>query len=191
MCYGNLFPERRKRRSGNGFFTVFEGSQAAVRELQGEPERGTPQERQQGATMAQTQTFNGRRRVRKFFGKIPEVAEMPNLIEVQKASYDQFLMVDEPKGGRPDEGLQTVFKSVFPISDFSGSSMLEFVKYEFEAPKFDVDECRQRDLTYAAPLKVTLRLIVFDIDEDTGAKSIKDIKEQDADAPLAGRLLRP
>lgn len=137
--------------------------------------------------MAQTQTFNGRRRVRKFFGKIPEVAEMPNLIEVQKASYDQFLMVDEPKGGRPDEGLQAVFRSVFPISDFSGSSMLEFVKYEFEGPKFDVDECRQRDLTYAAPLKVTLRLIVFDIDEDTGAKSIKDIKEQDVymgDMPL-------
>ncbi|MGN6468846.1 MAG: DNA-directed RNA polymerase subunit beta, partial [Rhizobiaceae bacterium] len=137
--------------------------------------------------MAQTQTFNGRRRVRKFFGKIPEVAEMPNLIEVQKASYDQFLMVEEPEGGRPNEGLQAVFKSVFPISDFSGSSMLEFVKYEFEAPKFDVDECRQRDLTYAAPLKVTLRLIVFDIDEDTQAKSIKDIKEQDVymgDMPL-------
>jgi DNA-directed RNA polymerase subunit beta len=137
--------------------------------------------------MAQTATFNGRRRVRKFFGNIPEVAEMPNLIEVQKASYDQFLMVDEPQGGRPDEGLQSVFKSVFPISDFSGSSMLEFVKYEFEAPKFDVDECRQRDLTYAAPLKVTLRLIVFDIDEDTGAKSVKDIKEQDVymgDMPL-------
>ncbi len=137
--------------------------------------------------MAQTLSFNGRRRVRKFFGNIPEVAEMPNLIEVQKASYDQFLMVDEPEGGRADEGLQAVFKSVFPISDFSGSSMLEFVKYEFEAPKFDVDECRQRDLTYAAPLKVTLRLIVFDIDEDTGAKSIKDIKEQDVymgDMPL-------
>ena len=137
--------------------------------------------------MAQTLSFNGRRRVRKFFGKIPEVAEMPNLIEVQKASYDQFLMVKEPEGGRPDEGLQAVFKSVFPIQDFSGSSMLEFVKYEFEGPKFDVDECRQRDLTYAAPLKVTLRLIVFDIDEDTGAKSIKDIKEQDVymgDMPL-------
>ncbi|MFH1797015.1 MAG: DNA-directed RNA polymerase subunit beta [Pseudomonadota bacterium] len=137
--------------------------------------------------MAQTHTFNGRRRVRSFFGKIPEVAEMPNLIEVQKASYDQFLMVDEPEGGRPDEGLQAVFKSVFPISDFSGASMLEFVKYEFESPKFDVDECRQRDLTYAAPLKVTLRLIVFDVDEDTGAKSIKDIKEQDVymgDMPL-------
>ncbi|MCQ0990162.1 DNA-directed RNA polymerase subunit beta [Jiella marina] len=137
--------------------------------------------------MSQTTTFSGRRRVRKFFGSIPEVAQMPNLIEVQKASYDQFLMVDEPEGGRADEGLQAVFKSVFPISDFSGQAMLEFVKYEFEAPKFDVDECRQRDLTYAAPLKVTLRLIVFDIDEDTQSKSIKDIKEQDVymgDMPL-------
>jgi len=133
------------------------------------------------------QTFTGRKRVRKFFGSIKEVAEMPNLIEVQKASYDQFLLVREPVGGRPDEGLQAVFKSVFPISDFSNSSMLEFVKYEFEPPKYDVDECRQRGMTYAAPLKVTLRLIVFDIDEETGAKSVKDIKEQDVymgDIPL-------
>ncbi len=133
------------------------------------------------------QTLIGRKRVRKFFGKIREVATMPNLIEVQKASYDQFLMVDEPKGGRPDEGLQSVFKSVFPITDFSGVAMLEFVKYEFEAPKFDVDECRQRGITFAAPLKVTLRLIVFDVDQDTGAKSVKDIKEQDVymgDIPL-------
>jgi len=133
------------------------------------------------------QTFTGRKRVRKFFGKIQEVAEMPNLIEVQKASYDQFLLVKEPVGGRPDEGLQAVFKSVFPISDFSGTSQLEFVKYEFEAPKYDVDECRQRGMTYAAPLKVTLRLIVFDVDEETGAKSVKDIKEQDVymgDIPL-------
>jgi DNA-directed RNA polymerase subunit beta len=136
--------------------------------------------------MAQ-QTFTGRKRVRKFFGHIKEVAEMPNLIEVQKASYDQFLMVDEPVGGRLDEGLQAVFRSVFPISDFSGTSMLEFVRYEFEQPKYDVDECRQRGMTFAAPLKVTLRLIVFDIDEETGAKSVKDIKEQDVymgDIPL-------
>ena len=133
------------------------------------------------------QTFTGRKRIRKFFGKIEEVAEMPNLIEVQKASYDQFLLVKPPEGGRPDEGLQAVFKSVFPISDFSNSSMLEFVKYEFEPPKYDVDECRQRGMTYAAPLKVTLRLIVFDVDEQTGAKSVKDIKEQDVymgDIPL-------
>ncbi len=139
--------------------------------------------------MAQSlaQTFTGRKRVRKFFGHIREVAEMPNLIEVQKASYDQFLLVDEPKGGRPNEGLQSVFKSVFPISDFSGTALLEFVKYEFEPPKYDVDECRQRGMTFAAPLKVTLRLIVFDVDPDTGAKSVKDIKEQDVymgDMPL-------
>ena len=125
------------------------------------------------------QTFSGRKRVRKFFGHIREVAEMPNLIEVQKASYDQFLIVDAPAGGRPDEGLQSVFKSVFPIADFANTALLEFVKYEFEAPKYDVDECRQRGMTFAAPLKVTLRLIVFDVDPDTGARSVKDIKEQD------------
>ncbi len=125
------------------------------------------------------QTFTGRKRVRKFFGHIREIAEMPNLIEVQKASYDQFLLVNEPKGGRSDEGLQAVFKSVFPISDFSNTALLEFVKYEFEPPKYDVDECRQRGMTFAAPLKVTLRLIVFDVDPDTGARSVKDIKEQD------------
>ena len=125
------------------------------------------------------QTFTGRKRVRKFFGHIKEVAEMPNLIEVQKASYDQFLMVDAPAGGRADEGLQSVFKSVFPISDFAQTALLEFVKYEYEAPKYDVDECRQRGMTFAAPLKVTLRLIVFDVDPETGAKSVKDIKEQD------------
>src|ERR1700737_2242273 len=128
--------------------------------------------------MAQ-QTFTGRKRVRKFFGHIKEIAQMPNLIEVQKASYDQFLMVDAPKGGGADEGLQSVFKSVFPISDFAQTALLEFVKYEYEAPKYDVDECRQRGMTYAAPLKVTLRLIVFDVDPETGAKSVKDIKEQD------------
>ncbi|MCA1953286.1 MAG: DNA-directed RNA polymerase subunit beta, partial [Hyphomicrobiales bacterium] len=139
------------------------------------------------AQSGQSRTLIGRKRLRKFFGKIREATEMPNLIEVQKASYDQFLMVDEPKGGRPDEGLQSVFKSVFPISDFSGASLLEFVKYTFEPPKYDVDECRQRGMTFAAPLKVTLRLIVFDVDQDTGARSVKDIKEQDVymgDMPL-------
>src|SRR6187397_3107210 len=133
------------------------------------------------------QTFTGRKRVRKFFGKIHEVAEMPSLIEVQKASYDQFLLVTPPPGGRPDEGLQAVFNSVFPIKDFSNTSQLDFVSYEFDPPKYDVDECRQRGMTYAAPLKVTLRLIVFDVDQDTGARSVKDIKEQDVymgDMPL-------
>src|SRR5689334_16685679 len=126
------------------------------------------------------ETYNGRKRLRKQFGSIGEVAEMPNLIEVQKASYDDFLMVKEPPGGRPDDfGLQSVFKSVFPISDFAGKSTLEFVSYEFEPPKYDVDECMQRDMTFSAPLKVKLRLIVFDVNEETGSKSIKDVKEQD------------
>ncbi len=133
------------------------------------------------------QTFTGRKRVRKVFGHVKEVGEMPNLIEVQKASYDQFLIMQPPKGGRPTEGLQSVFKSVFPISDFAQTAQLEFVKYEYEPPKYDVDECRQRGMTFAAPLKVTLRLIVFDVDPETQAKSVKDIKEQDVymgDMPL-------
>ena len=133
------------------------------------------------------QTFTGRKRVRKVFGHVKEVGEMPNLIEVQKASYDQFLIMRAPKGGRANEGLQSVFKSVFPISDFAQTAQLEFVKYEYEPPKYDVDECRQRGMTYAAPLKVTLRLIVFDVDPETQARSVKDIKEQDVymgDMPL-------
>ncbi len=137
--------------------------------------------------MAETHTVASRKRIRKVFGKGIEVAVMPNLIEVQKESYDQFLQVKEPAGGRINEGLQAVFKSVFPISDFSGQAVLEFVRYEFEAPKFDVDECQQRGMTFAAPFKVTLRLIVFEIDPDTQAKSVKDIKEQDVymgDIPL-------
>ncbi len=137
--------------------------------------------------MADAHTVASRKRIRKVFGKGIEVAVMPNLIEVQKESYDQFLQVKEPAGGRLNEGLQAVFKSVFPISDFSGQAVLEFVRYEFEAPKFDVDECQQRGMTFAAPFKVTLRLIVFEIDPDTQAKSVKDIKEQDVymgDIPL-------
>src|SRR6476660_7920392 len=136
--------------------------------------------------MAQ-QTTNGHKRLRKMFGKIHEVAEMPNLIEVQKQSYDQFLMVEEPEGGRQDEGLQAVFRSVFPIKDFGERAQLEVVRYAFDPPKYDVEECQQRGMTYAAPLKVTLRLIVFDVNEETGARSVKDIKEQDVymgDMPL-------
>src|SRR5512143_2355318 len=137
--------------------------------------------------MAQQPTSNGQKRLRKMFGRIHEVAEMPNLIEVQKQSYDQFLMVEEPEGGRLDEGLQAVFRSVFPIRDFGERAQLEFVRYAFEPPKYDVDECQQRGMTFAAPLKVTLRLIVFDVNEETGARSVKDIKEQDVymgDMPL-------
>jgi len=133
------------------------------------------------------QTYAGQKRIRKFYGKIREVLEMPNLIEVQKSSYDLFLKSGDQDTPLDGEGIKGVFQSVFPIKDFNETSVLEFVKYELEAPKFDVEECQSRDLTYAAPLKVTLRLIVFDVDEDTGAKSVKDIKEQDVfmgDMPL-------
>jgi len=132
-------------------------------------------------------SFTGRKRVRKSFGRIAEVAPMPNLIEVQKSSYDAFLQMGVVPEKRGDVGLQEVFKSVFPIRDFSERSMLEFVGYELEEPKYDVEECQQRGLTFAAPLKVTLRLVVWDVDEETGAKSIRDIKEQDVymgDMPL-------
>ena len=132
-------------------------------------------------------SFTGRKRVRKNFGRIPTVTSMPNLIEVQKSSYDHFLQIHVPAELREDVGLQEVFKSVFPIKDFSGNASLEFVKYEFEPPKYDVDECQQRGMTFAAPFRVTLRLIVFETDPDTGAKSVLDIKEQDVymgDMPL-------
>ncbi len=132
-------------------------------------------------------SFIGQKRYRKYFGKIREVLEMPNLIEVQKSSYDLFLNSGDQPDPTDGEGSMGVFQSVFPIKDFNETAVLEFVKYELEKPKYDVEECQQRDMTYSAPLKVTLRLIVFDVDEDTGAKSVKDIKEQDVfmgDMPL-------
>ncbi|WP_199260474.1 DNA-directed RNA polymerase subunit beta [Paracoccus binzhouensis] len=133
------------------------------------------------------QAYVGQKRIRRYYGNIREVLEMPNLIEVQKSSYDLFLRSGEAEGHQDGEGIQGVFQSVFPIKDFNETATLEFVKYELEKPKYDVDECQSRDMTYAAPLKVTLRLIVFDVDENTGAKSVKDIKEQDVymgDMPL-------
>ncbi|MGX9846069.1 DNA-directed RNA polymerase subunit beta [Limimaricola litoreus] len=133
------------------------------------------------------QSFLGQKRLRKYYGKIREVLEMPNLIEVQKSSYDLFLKSGDQPEPTDGEGIKGVFQSVFPVKDFNETATLEFVKYELERPKYDVEECQARDMTYSAPLKVTLRLIVFDVDEDTGAKSVKDIKEQDVfmgDMPL-------
>src|SRR5215213_8327362 len=135
-------------------------------------------------------SFNGQKRIRKSFGRIPEVAPMPNLIEVQRSSYDHFLQMGVASEQRANVGLQKVFRSVFPIRDFSERAQLEFVRYELETPKYDVDECQQRGINFAAPLKVTLRLVVWDIDEDTGSRSIHDIKEQDVymgDMPLMTR----
>src|SRR5690606_14605979 len=127
------------------------------------------------------------KRLRKYYGRIHEVLEMPNLIAVQKASYDLFLNSGEGPEPADGEGIQGVFQSIFPIKDFNETATLEFVKYELEKPKYDVQECQSRDMTYAAPLKVTLRLIVFDVDPDTGSRSVKDIKEQEVfmgDMPL-------
>ncbi|MDR7231191.1 DNA-directed RNA polymerase subunit beta [Caulobacter sp. BE264] len=133
------------------------------------------------------QSFTGKKRIRKSFGRIPEAVQMPNLIEVQRSSYEQFLQRETRPGLRRDEGVEAVFKSVFPIKDFNERAVLEYVSYEFEEPKYDVEECIQRDMTFAAPLKVKLRLIVFETEEETGARSVKDIKEQDVymgDIPL-------
>jgi DNA-directed RNA polymerase subunit beta len=125
-----------------------------------------------------TRSFTGSKRIRKSFGRIPEDTPMPNLIDVQRASYEAFLQMNTAHDSRTNTGLQEVFKSVFPIDDFAGRGRLEFVFYELEEPKYDVEECIQRGMTFAAPLKVILRLIVWDLDEDTGARSIRDIKEQ-------------
>ena len=133
------------------------------------------------------QSYIGQKRLRKYYGKIREVLDMPNLIEVQKSSYDLFLKSGDQSEPLDGEGIKGVFQSVFPIKDFNETSILEFVSYDLELPKYDVEECQQRDMTYSGPLKVKLRLIVFDVDEDTGAKSVKDIKEQDVfmgDMPL-------
>ena len=99
----------------------------------------------------QSGTLLNRRRVRRTFGTITEVAEMPNLIEVQRHSYEQFLQMFVPAAERIDTGLEAVFSSVFPIKDFAGKFMLEFVSYTLDKPMYDVEECHQRGLTYASP----------------------------------------
>ena len=132
-------------------------------------------------------TLTSRKRVRRYFGRMMSTVPMPNLIEVQKSSYEFFLQRDIEPNDRDDTGLQEVFKSVFPIQDFAERGTLEFVSYAFEEPKYDVEECQQRGMTYSASLRVTLRLVVWDIDDETGARSIRDIKEQEVymgDMPL-------
>jgi len=134
-----------------------------------------------------TENFNARRRIRKSFQRIENIAEMPNLIEVQRLSYDLFLQQNISHEERLNKGLENVFRGVFPIHDYSESSTIEYISYSFDEPKFDTGECIQRSLTYAAPLKVTLRLIVYDVDEENETRSIKDVKEQDVymgDLPL-------
>ncbi|MGD9505808.1 MAG: DNA-directed RNA polymerase subunit beta [Syntrophobacteraceae bacterium] len=118
-------------------------------------------------------------RVRKSFGKIKKIVDIPSLIQMQKESYDNFLQMDAPPEKRVNRGLQEVFKSVFPIDDFSGTASLEFVHFSFGEVKYDVDECLARGMTYEAPMKIVVRLVVYDVDKDAGSRSIRDIKEQE------------
>jgi DNA-directed RNA polymerase subunit beta len=137
------------------------------------------------AAKAATPVATAKKRIRKVFGNIHEVVAMPDLIEVQRESYEQFLRSDPSIGYV--SGLEKTLRSVFPIRDFAGTAELDFVNYELEDPKYDTEECRHRGLTYAAPMKVTLRLIVFEVDAETETRSVLDIKEQDVymgDMPL-------
>jgi DNA-directed RNA polymerase subunit beta len=118
-------------------------------------------------------------RFRRSFGHIKKIIEIPNLIEIQKRSYDEFLQRSVPPSDRRDTGLQGVFRSVFPIKDFNETSSLEFVSYSLGEPKYSVEECHDRGMTYAAPLKVTIQLVIWDVDPQTGARSIKNVKEQE------------
>ncbi|MFK7968701.1 MAG: DNA-directed RNA polymerase subunit beta [Rickettsiaceae bacterium] len=134
------------------------------------------------------QSLQTSKRFRKNFGKIKLVASIPNLIEIQKKSYeDSFLQLRISEPDKKNKGLQSVLSSIFPIKDQSNTSSLDFVKYNFDAPKYDVEECLQRGLSFVAPLKVTLRLTVWEVDEVTEAREIKGIKEQEVymgDIPL-------
>src|SRR5260221_4499100 len=118
-------------------------------------------------------------RLRRTFGRIKKIVEIPNLIDIQQRSYEEFLQRDIPPESRADTGLQGVFKSVFPIKDFNETASLEFVSYSLGEPKYSVQECHERGMTFAAPLKVTIQLVIWDVDPESGARSIKNVKEQE------------
>jgi DNA-directed RNA polymerase subunit beta len=116
-------------------------------------------------------------RLRRSYSKIGEVAEIPNLISIQRASYERFLQANVEPDKRENIGLQKVFKSVFPIKDYNGTASLEFVSYSLGQPKYDVDECRDRGMTWAAPLRVTIQLVLWDVDPDSGNRNLSALKE--------------
>lgn len=119
------------------------------------------------------------KRIRKNFGKIPKIVDIPDLIAVQRESFNRFLQMDISPEKRKEIGLQAVFKSVFPIKDFTGSASLEFVSYRFSEVKHSVQDCIHRGMTYEIPLRITIRLVVYDVDKETGITNIRDIKEQE------------
>src|SRR5437667_349970 len=129
--------------------------------------------------VVQTSRVPNNLRARRTFGRIKKIIDIPNLIEIQRRSYEEFLQKDVTPEQRKDQGLQAVFKSVFPIKDFNETASLEFVSYTLSEPKYDVEECHQRGMTYAAPLKVTVQLVIWDVDPDSGVRSIKNVKEQE------------
>ncbi len=127
--------------------------------------------------MAQQSQVTSNLRLRRSFGQIKKIIDIPNLIEIQKRSYEEFLQAEVPAEQREERGLQAVFKSVFPIKDFNETASLEFVSYELGHPKYDVDECHQRGMTFAAPIKVKIQLVIWDV--ESGRRSIKNVKEQE------------
>ena len=132
------------------------------------------------------------KKIRKSFGKIPLVTSLPNLVEVQKRSFDNFLQLKIDPDKRENSGLHAIFKSVFPINDYTERATVDYVSYNLGIPKYDVDECSQRGMTYGAPLLVNFRLVIWDIDEIAGTKSVRDIKEQEVymgDIPLMLSLI--
>ena len=118
-------------------------------------------------------------RFRKNYAEIARTIKVPDLVNIQAESYARFLQRKVPTDQREDVGLHAIFKSVFPIKDFNKTSSLEYVSYNLEDPKYDEEECRQRGMTYAAPVKVTIRLVIWDVNPDTGVQSIRDVKEQE------------
>ncbi len=119
------------------------------------------------------------KRVRKSFAKTRQIVEPPHLIAMQRHSYERFLQRDIDPDAREDYGLQAIFKNIFPLTDFNGLCSLEFVRYAFGQAKYTVEECIERGMTYDVPVKITVRLITFDVDEETGVQSVRDIKEQE------------
>src|SRR4051795_12793514 len=125
-------------------------------------------------------SFTEKKRIRKNFGKQPSILEVPYLLATQLDSYRSFLQSDKPEESRDDVGLHAAFKSVFPIVSYSGNAFLEYVSYRLGEPVFDVKECQLRGLTYAAPLRVKVRLVVYDKEASTASKKVvKDIREQE------------
>ncbi len=124
-------------------------------------------------------TFTEKKRIRKDFGKRPQVLDIPYLLAIQLESYRQYLQTDVPLKERKNKGLHGAFNSVFPIVSYSGYVVLEYVDYKLAEPVFDVRECQQRGLTYATSLRATLRLVIYDKDAPKKTKVVKDIKEQD------------